>query len=122
MGNKKISPLSIVLCVLAGLLAIYTVWCMINANGYIATQRVPFKGNEYSIINFYMSNGGQFGIYAIILFSLGFIMQSLSSQKDKIAMMSDTPSISPEDEVAEQIVDETAEEIQEDRSTEESAD
>lgn len=81
MANKKVSAssiISIVLYVLAGILIVYTIWSIVNMNDYIAQQQVSFKGNEYSIINFYMSGAGQYAIFAVILFAFGWIIQKSS--------------------------------------------
>lgn len=82
MSKKQVSVLSIVLYVLAGIVAMYTVWATVNVHEYIqgvmAQQQITFKGNEYNIINSYVSSAGQYGIYAIILAVLGWILQKLS--------------------------------------------
>jgi len=78
MFNKKLPIISIVLYVLAGILAIYTIWSIVSIQAYIALQQVPFSGNEYSIISFYMSGSGQYAIFAVILFALGWFLQKFS--------------------------------------------
>lgn len=78
MVKKKIPVLSIVLYVIAGILVAFSVWSVIYDHSYIAAQGVTFKGNEYTIANFYMSSAGMFTIFAIILSTLGWILQKFS--------------------------------------------
>lgn len=85
MEKRKISVLSIVLYVLAGLLAIFTIWSIFYVQAYLAKQNVSFSGYAYEIINYYMSNAGQYGIYAVILATLGWILQKNSPIAKKAA-------------------------------------
>ncbi|WP_315118220.1 hypothetical protein [uncultured Clostridium sp.] len=77
--KKKIHIFSIILYALAGLLAVYSIWVIINCYEYIsqmmAAQQLTFAGNEYDIVNFYMSNCSQYVLFAIIIFTLGWIIQ-----------------------------------------------
>lgn len=41
----------------------------------MAAQQLTFAGNEYDVVNFYMSNCSQYVLFAIILFTLGWIIQ-----------------------------------------------
>jgi hypothetical protein len=86
MGNstqKAIPFFSIVLYVLSGLLLIYTVWAVRQSIGYITDMirqgQLSPEGNEYNIINFYMSSCSQYAIFSVILFSLGRLLQKLSA-------------------------------------------
>ena len=82
MSKRKISILSIVLFVIAGLLAIYTIWSFVNVLEYLKNimqqQQITFKGNEYDIINTFVSSCGQYAFYAIVLAVLGWILQKMS--------------------------------------------
>ena len=78
MVKKKVPVLSIVLYVLAGILVAFSVWSVIYDHSYIVAQGVTFKGNEYNIVNYYMSSAGLFTILAVILSTLGWILQKFS--------------------------------------------
>jgi len=79
--NKKTSQmvLSIVLYVFAGLLAIFAVWSFIYCTDYITQAkeagRLAVSGNEYDIVNFYVSNCFQYVVLALLLTAAGFILQ-----------------------------------------------
>ncbi len=83
--KKKIPVLSIALYVIAGGLVLYTIWALNHSVRYISELvtmgQLTFKGNEYDIINFYMSNSAQYALFAVILFTLGWMMQNISSHK-----------------------------------------
>ena len=83
MNKKKIPVLSLVLYVLSGLLVIYTVWSAASSFKYISEMvsqgQLVISGNKYNIANFYMSNCGQYAAFAVILFTLGWILQKSSS-------------------------------------------
>ena len=78
MGKRKLSIISIVFYALAGILAIYMFWSIVNINKMLVDQQVVFSGNEFNIINYYATNAGVYGIYAIIIFALGWILQKMS--------------------------------------------
>ena len=83
MGKKKIPIFSIVLYVFAGLLVLYTTWAVIHCQDQISTMiaqgKLELKGNEYDIVNFYMVNCAQYVLFAVIIFTLGWILQKNSS-------------------------------------------
>ncbi|MTI96353.1 MAG: hypothetical protein FH749_12910 [Firmicutes bacterium] len=84
--NKvKMPILCIALYASAGMLVLYTIWSASNSRSYIselvAMGQLTFKGNEYDIVNFYMSNSAQYALFAIILFTLGWITQKISLRK-----------------------------------------
>lgn len=83
MNKRKIPILSIVLYAIAGLLVIYTIWSVNRTASYIsdmvAQGQLTVKGNEFDIVNFYMSNSAQYAIFAVILFTLGWILQKIST-------------------------------------------
>lgn len=87
MNKRKIPILSIVLYVIAGVLILYTVWSVSHAIGYISEMvelgQLTISGNEYDIVNFYMANCAQYALFAVILFSLGWILQKMSSPQSK---------------------------------------
>lgn len=82
MNKKKIPVLSLVLYVLSGLLIIYTIWSAVSSFKYISEMvsqgQLVISGNKYNIANFYMSNCGQYAAFAVILFTLGWILQKSS--------------------------------------------
>jgi hypothetical protein len=65
------------LYIFAGLLFIYSLWSFSHCRGYIKDAiragQLAVEGNEYDIMNFYMSNCVIYFINAILLFSLGWI-------------------------------------------------
>ena len=78
MDKKKLPILSIVLYVIAGLLAVYSIWAGVYSGKYISTMmeqgQLVFKGNEFEVVSFYMSNMAQYLLFAITLFVLGRIL------------------------------------------------
>lgn len=78
---KKISKVSIIMYCLSVLLAIYGIYVFINCTEYIytmlSTKQLTVTGNEYTIINYYMSNFSQYIIFAILLASMGFVIQKI---------------------------------------------
>ena len=78
MDKKKLPILSIVLYVIAGLLAVYSIWAGVYSGKYISTMiekwQLIFKEKIFVIFNFYMSNMAQYLLFAITLFVLGRIL------------------------------------------------
>jgi hypothetical protein len=64
--------------VLAALLFLYSVWGCIYSTQQIsdamASGGLTFAGNEFSIVNFYMSNSVLYLLYALILFGIGLLL------------------------------------------------
>jgi len=85
MDKKKIPVLSIMLYAVAGMLVLYTIWSVSHSASYIseliAMGQLTVKGNEYNIVNFYMSNSAQYGLFAIVIFALGWMLQKDSSRR-----------------------------------------
>lgn len=85
MDKKKIPVLSIALYAIAGMLVLYTIWSVSHSASYIseliAMGQLTVKGNEYDIVNFYMSNSAQFALFAVIIFALGWMLQKNSSRR-----------------------------------------
>lgn len=85
MNKKRIPIFSIILYVVAGLLVLYTAWTLVHSIEYISAMiaqgQLVVGGNEYDIINFYMSNCAQYLLFAIIIFVLGWILQKNSYGK-----------------------------------------
>jgi len=78
--NKKIIRLipCIIFYVLAGLLAIYAMWSFSHSADIISQARaagqLAASGNEFDIASFYMSNSGQYLIWALLLAAAGLIL------------------------------------------------
>lgn len=83
MSKRKIPVLSIVLYILSGLLFIYTIWASYNSHDYIskmvAQNQIVVKDSIYQIASFYMTSSVQYGLFAVILFTLGYIFQKGTS-------------------------------------------
>jgi ABC-type proline/glycine betaine transport system permease subunit len=79
MNKKNFPILSTVLYILAGLLVIFAIWSSSKSISYISQMinlgQLVFSGNEFDIINFIMSSCAQYVIFAVILFTLGQILQ-----------------------------------------------
>ena len=77
--------LSIALYVISGILVLYTIWSASHSVSYISELvtmgQLTVKGNEYDIVNFYMSNSAQYALFAVIIFALGWMLQRTSSRK-----------------------------------------
>ncbi|MCV2271834.1 hypothetical protein OCS97_012255 [Clostridioides difficile] len=75
---KKISKISITMYCLSVVLAIYGIYVFINyIYTMLSTKQLTVTGNEYTIINYYLSNFSQYIIFAILLASMGFVIQKI---------------------------------------------
>ncbi|SJP31475.1 Uncharacterised protein [Clostridioides difficile] len=60
------------------MLAIYGIYVFINyIYTMLSTKQLTVTGNEYTIINYYLSNFSQYIIFAILLASMGFVIQKI---------------------------------------------
>lgn len=77
MGKRNIPIFSIVLYSLSALLAVFASWGFIHSYRYIsgakAAGQLVTSGNEFDIASFYMSNSIQYVIFAVLLFSTGWL-------------------------------------------------
>ena len=79
--NKRIIQIipSIVLYIFAGLLMIYAIWSYTYCADIIsqakAAGQLASNGNEYDIVSFYMSNCGQYVVFALLLTAAALILQ-----------------------------------------------
>ena len=93
MCKKRISILSIVLYVTAGLLAVYSIWSIMNIQedlkNYLTQYQLEFTGNEFDIINTYVSGVGQYVFFAIIMAVLGYIVQMHSPAIEQAVISAD---------------------------------
>jgi hypothetical protein len=97
MNKRKVPILSIVLYVVAGLLLFYTSWGVFHSHKYISEMikqnQIVVRENVYDITNFYMSNSAQYVLFAVIIFTLGWILQKNDSgRKGKFDSGKATPS------------------------------
>lgn len=81
MNKKRLPILSIILYILAVLLMVFGIWSLRNSANYISLMikqgQLTFSGNEFDIINFVINNCIQYIVFAIILFTLGWISHKL---------------------------------------------
>ena len=88
--NKKYMQVipSIILYIIAGLLAIYAVWSYIFCADIISQARAAGQlaagGNAYDIASFYMSNCGQYVVFALLLAAAGFLLQRKSPAQSNL--------------------------------------
>lgn len=86
MRKVKFPVISIVLYVIAALFALYTIWAAVYSINYVsemvAANQLVIKGSEFEVANFLMSNIAQYAFFAIVLFTLGRIVQVISSDID----------------------------------------
>ncbi len=79
MQRVKFPVLSVALYVLAGLIALYTIWAATYSFRYVsdmvAAEQLVISGNEFEIASFHMRNFAQYAVFAVILFALGRILQ-----------------------------------------------
>jgi hypothetical protein len=74
-----------VLYVLAVLLLAYSVWAAIYSS-QIVSQAIDMgqllvSGSEFEILSFYMSNVAQYFLFAVVLFVLGYMLQTNPGQE-----------------------------------------
>lgn len=99
MKKFKLPLLSLMLYIIAGLLAIYGIWtftfCYNTVKEAISSGQITFKGNEYDIITFYMSTCSQYLVNVVILAALGRIAQKVLTKpktEDNVEKGSETES------------------------------
>ncbi|TLS48923.1 hypothetical protein FE782_28390 [Paenibacillus antri] len=86
MAKRHVPMFSVALYSLSALLTVYAAWAFYHSYRYItevtSSGQLVSSGNEFDIANFYMSNSIQYAIYAVLLFSAGWIARrpSLASE------------------------------------------
>lgn len=106
MGKRNFPIFSLVMFVLSALLAAYAVWAFYHSYRYIseaaAAGQLVASGNEFDIANFYMSNSFQYVIFAVLLFSAGWLARrgptTIRQGQDPRAAGSPSPSNRRKDE------------------------
>jgi len=110
MSKKKVSILNIILYVLAGLLMIFGIWATSESVRYISMMinmgQLEFSGNEFDIINFIMSSGAEYIVFALILFTLGWILQKGQFVAPVTAVAADQDETESSVEASEEIYEE----------------
>lgn len=95
MKTKKAQIIRICLYCLSGLLVLYTFWAIINCYQQISLSikqgQLVVSGNEFIIMNYYMTNCLEYGIFAVILFSFGWMVRQPSNMGE--AASEDTEKI-----------------------------
>jgi uncharacterized membrane protein YdbT with pleckstrin-like domain len=85
--QKKDKVISLMLFALAGMLFAYTIWAFVNCYQYIADAiaagQLATKGNEYDIMNFYMSSCAQYLVFAVLVFAMGWLIHRRPSTVSK---------------------------------------
>ncbi|HDR5039300.1 TPA: hypothetical protein QCR75_005764 [Bacillus anthracis] len=81
--KKNYSIFSIILFVLSGLLTAYSIWAFIHCHNYISgaidSGHLVASGNEFDIANFYMSNSLQYILFAVLIFTAGWMLRKPST-------------------------------------------
>ena len=84
MQKKKFSVVSIIFFVLAGLLLAFSIWAAVYSLDYISSLidagQLIVEGNEFELVNFHVSSYGQYVIFALIFFGLGWILLNMPKE------------------------------------------
>ena len=84
MTKRKIPIYSMTLYVLASFLLFFSLWGAYKSYQYIsemiAMNQFEITGNEYELINFFMTNHAHYVFFAIILCTLGWMLHSSTSK------------------------------------------
>jgi len=103
--TKQVIP-SIVLYVVAVLLMIYAIWSYTYCADIIsqakALGQLAASGNEYDIVSFYMSNCGQYVVFALLSAAAGLLLQ----RKQYVPEASETAAQPDENETDDEEPDE----------------
>lgn len=77
MEKKQLPIFSIVLYILSALVMIYAIWAFVYSyhtiSDAIAAGQLSFKDNIFDVISYYMTNSVQYVIFAVLIFSAGWI-------------------------------------------------
>jgi hypothetical protein len=88
MRGKSIPVVSIILYVLAALLLGYSIWAAVYSSGIVSEavslQQLQVQGNEFEVVSFYMQNIAQYFLFGVVLFALGWILQSLPYPEEEL--------------------------------------
>jgi type III secretory pathway component EscT len=85
MIRRSYPVFSTILYVLAALLGIYTLWAVYfhynSISNMVNTGQVTISGNEFELVSYLMGNIAQYAIFAVILLSLGIVLQNRPSDE-----------------------------------------
>lgn len=89
-NKRKTCVTSIVLYVISAIILCYMIWTFTECHKYmqqmIAQGQITTSGNEFNIINYYMTNCAQYGLFAIVLIALGVIAQKIDCIKSSLTL------------------------------------
>ena len=110
MRQKSVPVVSIILYVLAALLLGYSIWAAVYSSGIVSEavslQQLVVKGNEFEVVSFYMQNIAQYFLFGVVLFALGWILQTVSFQE--LTLVEDEDDFFELDEEMEEETEEAA--------------
>jgi hypothetical protein len=85
MIRRSYPVFSKILYVLAALLGIYTLWAAYfhynSISNMVNIGQVTISGNEFELVSYLMANIAQYAIFAVILLSLGIVLQNKPSDE-----------------------------------------
>ena len=85
MKNNRFPVVTVILYVLAFLLLAYAVWATVYSAGIvneaITMGQLVVAGNEFEVVSFYMNNIALYFLFAVVLFGLGWVLQTISFQE-----------------------------------------
>ncbi|MXQ53512.1 hypothetical protein [Shimazuella alba] len=83
MLKKQVSFFSLVLYALSALVMVYAIWAFVysynSISEAIAAGQISPSENVFDIVNFYMSNSMNYVLFAVLIFSAGWIGQNLAA-------------------------------------------
>lgn len=95
------SVICIILYVLAALMMAYAVWSFVYCNNLISEMvnagQLEFAGNEYNIIDFYMSGIAQYVVFALLLAVAGWMI-SKTNIKENAAPIPEITALADDDD------------------------
>lgn len=120
MNKKKFPILSVILYILAGLLMVFAIWSASKSISYISLMisqgQLVFNGNEYDIVSFLMASCAQYVVFAVVLFTLGWMLQKgrfvISNSLTTEGPVAALQEISEEDSTTEEVPDDSENEIE----------
>jgi len=87
--------------VLAGMLLLYSVWgaiyCVNYLSSYFLTGQLTFAGNEFDIINFHVTTYGQYVLFAVVLFMLGWLLHSIQPEVPVVVEVEEEVEVAEEE-------------------------
>ena len=82
---RKLSYLSVILFIIAAWFTIFFFWNFIENNNFVGnainTGNITFRGNEYEIVNYFMSSSAPYAFYALTTGVLGWVLMKLKERR-----------------------------------------